>query len=83
MAGVFNNPPGFPHTLPGVSVLEGEKLTSSYVLRCTYYSLQRISVEGHTVPVPDSDAARQDTRHSACVERSENAGAHPKLPRMS
>ncbi len=31
VAGVFDNPPGFPCTLPGVDVLEGGKLTSNNV----------------------------------------------------
>ncbi len=31
VAGVFDNPPGFPCTPPGVDVLEGGKLTSNNV----------------------------------------------------
>ncbi len=31
VAGVFDNPPGFPYTPPGVDILEGGKLTSNNV----------------------------------------------------
>ncbi len=31
MAGVLDDPPGFPYTPPGVDVLEGGKLTSNNV----------------------------------------------------
>ncbi len=31
VAGVFDNPPGFPCTPPGVDILEGGKLTSNNV----------------------------------------------------
>ncbi len=39
VAGVFDNPPGFPCTPPGVDVLEGGKLTSNNVL--TGFSVHR------------------------------------------
>ncbi len=31
VAGVFDNPPGFPCTPPGVDILEGGKLTSRFL----------------------------------------------------
>jgi len=37
VAGVFDNPPGFPCTPPGVDVLEGGKLTSNNVAGSSNY----------------------------------------------
>ncbi len=40
VAGVFDNPPGFPCTPPGVDVLEGGKLTSNNVAGSSHNPLQ-------------------------------------------
>ncbi len=37
VAGVFDNPPGFPCTPPGVDILKGGKLTSNNVAGGSYY----------------------------------------------
>ncbi len=73
VAGVFDNPPGFPCTPPGVDVLERGKLTSNNVAG---------SASG-AVSKPGGDAAGQDALHSAGVEGSEDSGARSKLPQPS
>ncbi len=40
VAGVFDNPPGFPCTPPGVDILEGGKLTSNNVAGSSHDPLQ-------------------------------------------
>ncbi len=42
VAGVLDDPPGFPCTLPGVDVLEGGKLTSNNVAGSSHDPLQRV-----------------------------------------
>ncbi len=84
VAGVFDNPPGFPCTPPGVDILEGGKLTSNNVAGSSYDPLQSLAVASGAVSKPGGDAAGdaagQDALHSAGVEGSEDAGAHSKLP---
>ncbi len=83
MAGVLDDPPGFPYTPPGVDVLEGGKLTSNNVAGSSHNPLQSFAVASGAVSKPGGDAAGQDALHSAGVERSEDAGAHSKLPQPS
>ncbi len=83
VAGVINDPPGFPYTLPGVNVLEGGKLTSNNVAGSLHNPLQSFAVASGAVSKPGGDAAGQDALHSAGVECSEDAGAHSKLPPVS
>ena len=83
VAGVTDDPPGFPYTPPGVDVLEGGKLTSNNVAGSSHDPLQRFTVASGAVSEPGSDAARQDALYSASVKRSEDAGAHSKLPQPS
>ncbi len=75
VAGVLDDPPGFPYTPPGVDLLEGAKLTSN--------TLQSFAVASGAVSKPGGDAAGQDALHSAGVEGSEDAGARSKLPQPS
>ncbi len=49
VAGVFDNPPGFPCTPPGVDVLEGGKLTSNNVAGSSHNPLQSFAVAGGAV----------------------------------
>ncbi len=83
VVGVFDNPPGFPCTPPGVDVLEGGKLTSNNVAGSSHDSLQNFAVTSGAVSKPGGDAAGQDALHSADVEGSEDAGARSKLPQPS
>ncbi len=83
VAGVFDNPPGFPCTPPGVDVLEGGKLTSNNVAGSSHDPLQSPAVASGAVSKPGGDAAGQDALHSAGVEGSEDAGARSKLPQPS
>ncbi len=83
VAGVLDDPSGFPYTLPGVDVLEGGKLTSNNVAGSLHDTLQSFAVASGVVFKPGSDAAGQDTLHSAGVEGSEDSGAHSKLPQPS
>ncbi len=71
VAGVFDNPPGFPCTPPGVDVLEGGKLTSNNVAGSSHDPLQSPAVASGAVSKPGGDAAGQDALHSAGVEGSE------------
>ncbi len=75
VARVFDNPPGFPYTPPGVDVLEGGKLTSNNVAGSSHDPLQSFAVASGVVSKPGGDAAGQDALHSAGVEESEDAGA--------
>ncbi len=63
VAGVFDNPPGFPCTPPGVDVLVGGKLTGS-----SHDPLQSFAVASGAVSKPGGNAAGQDALHSAGVE---------------
>ncbi len=83
VAGVLDDPPGFPHALPGVDVLGGGKLTSNNVLVSSHDPLQSFAVASGAVSKPGGDATGQDALHSAGVEGSEDAGAHSKLPQPS
>ncbi len=83
VAGVTDDPPGFPYTPPGVDVLEGGKLTSNNVAGSLHNPLQSFAVASGAVSKPGSDAASQDALHSAGVECSGDAGAHSKLPQPS
>ncbi len=83
VAGVLDDPPGFPYTLPGVNVLEGGKLTSNNVVGSSHDPLQSFAVASGTVSKPGGDAASQDAIHSAGVEGSEDFGARSKLPQPS
>ncbi len=44
MTGVFDNPPGFPCTPPGVDIVEGGKLTSNNVAGSSHDPLQSPAV---------------------------------------
>ncbi len=83
MAGVFDNPPGFPCTPPGIDVLEGGKLTSNNVAGGSHDPWQSFAVASGAVSKPGGDAAGEDALHSAGVEGSEDAGACSKLPQPS
>ncbi len=83
VAGVFDNPPGFPCTPPGVDILEGGKLTSNNVAGSSHDPLQSFVVASGAVSKPGGDAAGQDALHSAGVEGSEDSGARSKLPQPS
>ncbi len=83
VAGVLDDPPGFPHAPPGVDVLEGGKLTSNNVAGSSHDPLQSFAVASGAVSKPGGDAAGQDALHSAGVEGSEDAGARSKLPQPS
>ncbi len=75
VAGVFDNPPGFPCTPPGVDVLDGGKLTSNNVAGSSHDPLQSFAVASGAVSKPGGDAAGQDALHSAGVEGSEDSGS--------
>ncbi len=79
VAGVFDNPPGFPYTPPGVDVLEGGKLASNNLAGSSHDPLQSFAVASGAVSKP----AGQDVLHSAGVEGSEDTGARSKLPQPS
>ncbi len=83
VAGVLDDPPGFPYTPPGVDVLEGGKLTSNNVAGSSHDPLQSFAVANSAFSKPGGDAAGQDALHSAGVERSEDSGARSKLPQPS
>ncbi len=74
VAGVIDDPPGFPCTPPGVDVLEGGS---------SHDHLQSFAVASGAVSKPGGDAAGQDALHSAGVVGSEDAGARSKLPQPS
>ncbi len=52
VAGVFDNPPGFPCTPPGVDILEGGKLTSNNVAGSSHDPLQSPAVTSGAVYKP-------------------------------
>ncbi len=67
VAGVFDNPPGFPCTPPGVDILEGGKLTFNNVAGSSHDPLQSPAVASGAVSKPGGDTAGQDALHSAGV----------------
>ncbi len=79
VAGVFDNPPGFPYTPPGVDVLEGGKLTFNNVAGSSHGPFQSFAVASSAVSKPGGDVAGQDALHSAGVEGSEDAGARSRF----
>ncbi len=82
VAGVLDDPPGFPRAPPGVPPpLEGGKLTSKNVVGSSHDPLQSFAVASGAVSKPGGDAAGQDALHSAGVEVSEEAGAPTLFPR--
>ncbi len=83
VAGVFDNPPGFPCTPPGVDILEEVKLTSNNVAGSSHDPLQSFAVASGAVSKPGGDTASQDALHSAGVEGPEDSGARSKLPQPS
>ncbi len=83
VAGVLDDPLGFPYTPPGVDILEGGKLTSNNMAGSSHDPLQSPAVASGAVSKPGGDAAGQDALHSAGVEGSEDAGARSKLPQPS
>ncbi len=83
VAGVFDNPPGFPCTPPGVDILEGGKLTSNNVAGSSHDPLQSPAVASGAVSKRGGDTAGQDALHSAGVEGPEDSGARSKLPQPS
>ncbi len=83
VAGVFDNPPGFPCTPPGVDILEGGKLTSNNVAGSSHDPLQSPAVASGAVSKPGGDGAGQDALHNAGVEGPEDSGARSKLPQPS
>ncbi len=60
VAGVLDDPPGFPCTPPGVDILEGGKLTSNNVAGSSHNPLQSFAVASGAVSKPGGDAAGQD-----------------------
>ncbi len=60
VAGVLDDPPGFPYTPPGVDVLEGGKLTSNNVAGSSHDPLQSFAVASGAVSKPGGDVAGQD-----------------------
>ncbi len=83
VAGVIDDPPGFPYTPAGVDVLEGGKLTSNNMAGSSHDPLQSFAVASGAVSKPGGDAAGQDALQSAGVEGSEDAGDHSKLHQPS
>ncbi len=74
VAGVFDNPPGFPCTPPGVDILEGGKLTSNNVAGSSHDPLQSPAVASGAVSKPGGDTASQDALHSAGADFWDNTG---------
>ncbi len=52
MAGVLDDPPGFPYISPGVDVLEEGKLTSNNVAGSSHDPLQSFAVASSAVSKP-------------------------------
>ncbi len=75
VAGVLDDSPGFPYTLPGVDILD--------VAGSSHYPLQSFAVASGAVSKPGGDTAGQDALHSAGVEGPEDAGVRSKLPQPS
>ncbi len=83
MAGVFDNPPGFTCTPPGVDILEGGKLTPNNVVGSSHDPLQSPAVASGAASKPGGDTAGQDALHSAGVEGPDDSGARSKRPQPS
>ncbi len=83
VAGVFDNPPGFPCTPPGVDILEGGKLTSNNVAGSSHDPLQSPAVASGAVSIPGGDTAGQDALHSAGVEDLRILGLVPTSSAVS
>ncbi len=64
VAGVFDNPPGFPCTPPGVDILEGGKLTSNNVAGSSHDPLQSPAVASGAVSLPGGDTRKARRRIS-------------------
>ncbi len=79
VAGVTDDPPGFPHA-SGVDVLEGWKLSSYSVVGSSHNPLLSFAVAAGAVSIPGCDAASQDAFHSAGVEWVEDVGTRSKFP---
>ncbi len=58
VAGVLDDPPGFPYTPPGVDVLEGGKLTSNNVAGSSHDPLQSFAVASGVVSKPGGDVVQ-------------------------
>ncbi len=69
VAGVTDDPPGFPHAPPGVDVLEGGKLTYS-VSSSLHNPLQRFAIAAGAVSILGSDAAGTAKKHFLWVIES-------------
>ncbi len=81
VAGVFDNPPGFPCTPPGVDVLEGGKLTSNNVAGSSHDPLQSPAVASGAVsndagarsrlpqPSQEEETLMCLLQHCICVSR--------------
>ncbi len=72
VAGVFDDPPGFPCTPPGVDVLEGGKLTSNNVAGSSHNPLQSFAVASGAVsklpqPSHEEEALMCLLQHRVCV----------------
>ncbi len=50
VAGILDDPPGFPYTPPGVDVLEGGKLTSNNVAGSSHDPLQSLRLPAMLFP---------------------------------
>ncbi len=63
VAGVLDDPPGFPYTPPGVDILEGGKLTSNNVAGRSHDPLQSFAVARTCVVPPQAhSSARASNR---------------------
>ncbi len=60
VAGVTDDPPGFPHAPPGVDVPEGGKFTSYSVAGSSHDPLQSFAIAAGAVSIPGGVAAGQD-----------------------
>ncbi len=67
VAGVYDNPSGFPCTPPGVDILEGGKFTSNNVAGSSHDPLQSPAVASGAVSKPGGDATDQGAIRSAGV----------------
>ncbi len=67
VAGVLDDPPGFPHAPPGADVLEGGKLTSNNVAGSSHDSLQSFAVASGAISKPGGDAAKPLNQTSSAV----------------
>ncbi len=65
VAGVFDNPPGFPCTPPGVDILEGGKLTSKNVAGSSHDPLLSFAVAAVLFP---NQAVMQPVRILSTVQ---------------